>query len=95
MAIGAPATTNEEDLPGGRLIGPMERLIIFAVLLAGQPTAAAIIVTAKGLLRLPEVRSKSEHRKGRGDSVAEYLLIGTFASLLLGSAAAVLVVAAR
>jgi hypothetical protein len=64
---------------------------VFAVLLAGQPTAAAIIITAKGLLRLPEIR---EDPPKTSDSVAEYLLVGTFASLMLGSVAALLVSAA-
>jgi hypothetical protein len=93
-AAGTLTTSAPAPLKGGRILGPMERLIIFAVLLAGQPTAAAIIITAKGLLRLPEVRSDREQSAGRSDDVGEYLLLGTFASLMLGAAAALLVAAA-
>jgi predicted permease len=67
---------------------------VFGVLLAGQPTAAAIIVTAKGLLRLPDGRTKRQQSRGASDKVAEYLLIGTFSSLLLAAAGAALVSAA-
>jgi hypothetical protein len=84
--------TSESALKGGRLLGPLERLIAFAIVLAGDPAAAAIVVTGKGLLRFPEIRS--EARQPGPDSVTEYFLIGTFASLLVASLLAVVVLAA-
>ena len=82
----------ESVLKGGRVLGPLERLIIGAIVIAGDPAAAAIIVTAKGLLRFPEIRNEG---KAHGpDAVTEYFLIGTFTSLALAAAVAVLVLAA-
>jgi hypothetical protein len=79
-AVGVPAETNEKDLKGGRLLGPMERLFILVLAAAGELTAASVVVAAKGLLRWPELRSKQE--QGPSD-LSEYFLIGSFASWLL------------
>lgn len=82
----------ESVLKGGRVLGPLERLVIGAIVLAGDPAAAAIVITAKGLLRFPEIRDES---KAQGpDAVTEYFLIGTFASLFVAATLAVLVLAA-
>lgn len=83
--------TSESALKGGRLLGPLERLIVFAIVLAGDPAAAAIVITGKGLLRFPEIRSEARHPGP--DSVTEYFLIGTFVSLLIASLLAVVVLA--
>ena len=80
-AVGVPATTNEKRLKGGRLLGPMERLFILGLGLAGQLTAAAVVVAAKGLLRFPELQRGVE-AEGPSD-VTEYFLIGSFASWLI------------
>jgi hypothetical protein len=78
-AVGVPAATNEKKLKGGRVLGPMERVFIVVLGLAGAGTAAAVVVAAKGLLRFPEVR-----REINGPSdVTEYFLIGSFASWLV------------
>ncbi len=80
-AIGVPAASNEDDLKGGRLLGPMERLVILVLAVAGELTAVAVVVAAKGLLRFPELqRSRTEEGP---TSVSEYFLIGSFASWLL------------
>ena len=79
-AVGVPAETNEKTLKGGRLLGPMERLFILVLAVAGELTAASVVVAAKGLLRWPELRSKQE--QGPSD-LSEYFLIGSFASWLL------------
>lgn len=83
---------SETALSGGRVLGPLERLLIAAIILAGDPAAAAIVVTAKGLLRFPELRGESQQRGP--DAITEYFLIGTFSSLLIAALAAVLVLAA-
>ncbi len=79
-AVGVPASTNEKQLKGGRLLGPMERLFIVGLGLAGQLTAAGIVVAAKGLLRFPELQRGA--RAGPSD-LSEYFLIGSLASWLL------------
>jgi hypothetical protein len=84
--------SSQTALRGGRLLGPLERLIVFAIVLAGDPAAAAIVITGKGLLRFPEIRS--EVGSPGPDAVTEYFLIGTFVSLLIASLLAVLVLAA-
>ena len=80
-AVGVPASDNEKSLKGGRLLGPMERLLIVGLGLAGEVTAASIVVAAKGLLRFPELQRGSQ-TSGPSD-VTEYFLIGSFASWLL------------
>lgn len=82
----------ESVLKGGRVLGPLERFVIGAIVLAGDPAAAAIVVTAKGLLRFPEIRSEGNVRGP--EAITEYFLIGTFTSLFIAAAVAVLVLAA-
>jgi len=91
-AAGVSRRTSESALRGGRLLGPLERLIVFAIVLAGDAAAAAIVITGKGLLRFPEIRTETQ--QPGPDSVTEYFLIGTFVSLLIASLLAVLVLAA-
>lgn len=45
-----------DRLRGGRLLGPMERVFILGLGLAGQVTAASIVIAAKGLIRWPELQ---------------------------------------
>jgi hypothetical protein len=72
----------EDGLPGaGRLIGYLERLILLALVVAGQPQAIGWLLTAKSILRLGEgLRAGSERR------FLEYILIGTLASFAAGIA---------
>jgi hypothetical protein len=67
-------------LKGGRLLGPMERLLILALALAGEITAAGIVIAAKGLLRYPELSSPREQTQVH--RLTEYVLVGSFASWL-------------
>jgi hypothetical protein len=71
----------ERRLKGGRLLGPLERLFILGLGLAGNLTAAAIVVAAKGLLRWPELSSPSEQREVH--LLTEYFLVGSFVSWLV------------
>ncbi|MDX6324735.1 MAG: hypothetical protein QOK15_1089 [Nocardioidaceae bacterium] len=80
--VGVPAAPNEKKLKGGRVLGPMERLFIVGLGLAGHATTASIVVAAKGLLRFPELQREVP---GASD-VTEYFLIGSFASWLLALA---------
>jgi hypothetical protein len=71
----------ELRLKGGRLLGPMERLVILGLGLAGQLTAAGIVIAAKGLLRFPELQSRTEQE--RIHQLTEYFLVGSFVSWLI------------
>lgn len=71
----------ETRLKGGRLLGPMERVFILGLGLAGQLTAAAIVIAAKGLLRFPELTSRREQE--RIHQLTEYFLVGSFVSWLV------------
>lgn len=84
---GTPADP-EVQLKGGRLLGPMERVFILCLGLAGQVTAASIVVAAKGLLRFPELNSRKE--QVRIHLLTEYFLLGSFASWLVALSALVL-----
>ncbi|WP_110205267.1 hypothetical protein [Nocardioides daejeonensis] len=70
-------------LKGGRLLGPMERLLIVGLGLAGEVAAAGLVIAAKGLLRWPEIQSRRSEREGPGvDELTEYFLLGSFVSWL-------------
>ncbi len=83
---GDPPTTR---IRGGRVIGPLERLLVLGFVLAGQPTTAALVVTAKSLLRYPELRS---HDDVDIHAVTEYVLIGSLVSWAIALAATLAVV---
>lgn len=68
-------------LKGGRLLGPMERVLVLGLGLAGQITAASIVVAAKGLLRFPELSSETD--QAQVHRMTEYFLVGSFASWLV------------
>jgi len=85
-AVGTKFSPAEQRLRGGRIIGPIERLLIFGLGLAGEPTAAALVISAKGLLRYPELagmRSEPGSSARAIDVVTEYLLIGSLTSWTL------------
>ena len=64
-----------QGLPnGGRMIGRLERLLIYLFVLIDAPTAIGFLVTAKSILRFGEVKDKESHR------LAEYIIIGTLMS---------------
>jgi hypothetical protein len=88
-AMGTKFLPAEQRLRGGRVIGPLERVLIFGLGLAGQATAAALVIGAKGLLRFPELSGlRGETGVGPAgartiDVVTEYLLIGSLTSWLM------------
>ena len=71
------------SLKGGRLLGPMERLVILGLGLAGQTTAASLVIAAKGLIRWPELQSFRGQEGPSIDEVTEYFLVGSFVSWLI------------
>ena len=73
----------EQRLQGGRLLGPMERVFIVGLGLAGNLIAASIVIAAKGLLRFPELQSKGE--QVRIHRLTEYFLVGSFRQLAGGA----------
>jgi hypothetical protein len=64
---------DDQDYNTGRVIGLLERIFIYILILAGQFTAVGFILTAKGIIRYPELKDKT---------FAEYVLIGTLLSAL-------------
>ena len=101
LVLGARGTTHplrstagpSPSLKGGRLLGPMERLLIVGLGLAGEVTAASIVIAAKGLLRFPELQSaKADGTTGPGiHEVTEYFLVGSFVSWTVSLVALALV----
>ncbi|MFZ2427596.1 MAG: hypothetical protein WAW71_05580, partial [Propioniciclava sp.] len=74
----------------GRLLGPMERLLVIGFGATGHVEAAAVVVAAKGLLRFPELQAAARQEPRAVDEVTEYFLVGTFSSLLLALGSVVL-----
>lgn len=92
-----PARGSGRDVPtyrlkGGRLLGPLERVLIVGLGLAGELTAASVVVAAKGLLRWPELQAaRDEPSAGPGiHQVTEYFLVGSFVSWMVALGSLVL-----
>lgn len=74
LAKRLPASVTAESLPGaGRLIGLMERGLIFAFLILHQPEGVGLLIAAKSILRFGAVRDDR--------ALSEYVIIGTLASV--------------
>lgn len=76
-----PIAAAANVLRGGAWIGMLERLAIFATLIAGYPEGLAIALALKGLARYPELKATTS-------GAAERFIIGTFTSVLVAAAAA-------
>lgn len=87
----APATQHAAAAPalrGGRVIGPLERILIVALALVGGEAVIVGLLAAKGIVRFPEISAD-----GRRGSKAEEFLIGSLVSwTIAGLAAAYLTV---
>lgn len=66
---------------GGRLIGQLERALIFLLIMIGQPGGIGFLVAAKSILRFEEAKRQP---------LAEYVLIGTLLSFSLAIAVSAL-----
>ncbi len=64
--------TNDGLKNAGRLIGILERGIIFMLVLAGQPAGIGFLIAAKSILRF---ETTSQDQK-----TSEYVIVGTLAS---------------
>ncbi|MBT1665773.1 hypothetical protein [Curtobacterium flaccumfaciens] len=82
----APAADADTDgtvtLKGGRMIGPIERLLLAGFSLAGAFPVVAALIAAKGIVRFPEIRRETTGYQ------AEYFLIGSLVSWAMAFAAA-------
>lgn len=98
-AVATPTEKLEKKLKGGRIIGPMERTLMFGFTLSGEPLAAALVVSAKGLLRFPEIQRSGETPPNSPgdfaprpvDEITEYVLVGSLASWILALAPVLLI----
>lgn len=67
------AKASPKGLPGGgRMIGQLERGLIFAMILLGQPETVGLLIAAKSILRFGAVKDDR--------AASEYVIIGTLAS---------------
>jgi hypothetical protein len=94
--VGEPQASDQ--LKGGRLLGPMERLLIVGLGLGGQLTMATAVVAAKSIIRFPEISAARDRKNGATervgiDDVTEYFLVGSFASWILAFGGLALVAA--
>ena len=90
-----PDTSEEREpgpvLKGGRLLGPMERLVIVGLGLTGSYTAATLVIAAKGLIRYPELQAARRAHSGPTiTQVTEYFLVGSFLSWMVALATLVI-----
>ena len=69
---------------GGRIIGYLERALIFLFIIMDYPAGIGFLVAAKSIFRFGELTAPDKRRQ------AENIIIGTLLSILLGTAAAVL-----
>ncbi|WP_315070401.1 hypothetical protein [uncultured Microbacterium sp.] len=71
---------------GGRLIGPLERILVLILTLAAAYPILAAMLAAKGIVRFPEIS-----RDGETGARAEYFLVGSLVSWVIALGAAFLV----
>ncbi|MEL5991355.1 hypothetical protein ACOKGD_04635 [Microbacterium phosphatis] len=81
-----PALAPGQVMRGGRLIGPLERAIVFGLTLAAAYPLLAAFIAAKGIVRFPEIS-----RDGDGGDRAEYFLVGSMVSWVQALSGAFLV----
>ncbi len=70
----AKTPPDESQKDAGRMIGYLERLIVYFLLLFGQVGAVGFVIAAKAVIRFPEIREGQT-------ALAEYYLIGTLLSM--------------
>jgi hypothetical protein len=74
------------QLVGGRVIGPLERVLLLGLGLAGAAPVIAALVAAKGVVRFPEISAD----RGTGSN-AETFLVGSLTSWAIAAGGALLI----
>jgi len=74
------AALNEGIAEGGRVIGYLERGLIFLFILVDYPAGIGFLVAAKSIFRFGELTDSTRR------SQAEYIIIGTLLSIFIGTA---------
>ncbi|MBO9626098.1 MAG: hypothetical protein J7484_06965 [Microbacterium sp.] len=82
----AEASAPRGGFKGGRLIGPLERILVLILTLAAAYPILAAMLAAKGIVRFPEIS-----RDGETGARAEYFLVGSLVSWVMALGAAFLV----
>ncbi|MBO0981404.1 hypothetical protein [Microbacterium sp. SD291] len=82
----ATAPDRRNGFKGGRLIGPLERMLVLILTLAAAYPVLAAMLAAKGIVRFPEIS-----RDGETGARAEYFLVGSLVSWVIALGAAFLV----
>ena len=72
-------TLDEDELQRGRWIGILERVIVFALILVGQYGVLGFVLTAKTMARFKSLDKRP---------FAEYFILGTLLSVVLGGGVA-------
>ena len=70
---GSTAQQEGEILRTGRVIGMLERVLLFLILVQGEWAAVGFVIAAKSVVRFPELSKRA---------FAEYYLLGTLSSFL-------------
>ena len=83
---GATVPDPRAGFKGGRLIGPLERMLVLILTLAAAYPILAAMLAAKGIVRFPEIS-----RDGETGARAEYFLVGSLVSWVIALGAAFLV----
>lgn len=80
-AVVAPLARQVDDPPqaeglsgGGRMIGWLERALIFLLMISQQTSGVGFLFAAKSILRFGEIKDPKQRK------MAEYIIIGTFLS---------------
>jgi len=71
--------TSKSQKDASRMIGYLERLIVYFLLISNQYASIGFVIAAKAVIRFPEIDQKNPAVK-RGQ--AEYFLIGTLLSMV-------------
>lgn len=80
VIAGEPQKVDEEEYKAGRVIGMLERVLIFLIVyFTSDLSAVGFILAAKGVIRIRQLRDRQ---------FSEYMLIGTLASVTCAVAVA-------
>jgi len=70
------AAPDENQKGAGKMIGYLERIIVFFLLINNQFGAIAFVLTAKSVMRFPEIG-----KSNNASSLVEFYIIGTLLSM--------------